>query len=87
MKIEDLAENEIAVREWYKHDMTNEDLEMGESEDDVLVGSTTNLASSDKNQAETTEGTTPKANLEAENGEDPNYIEVLNMNWEKEEQK
>lgn len=64
----------------------NEKLEVRESEDDVLVGSTTNLASSDKNQGET-EGTTPKAQIEFEHEEDPNYIEVLNKDWDLKEKK
>lgn len=83
MRLEDLGVEDVTIKQSYEYTAEGGNLDLKSSDDDVLVGSATNLASSDRNPAETTEETTPKATEETDR-ENPNFIEVLNMDQNKE---
>ena len=76
MELGDLQDNRISVQEWYRYNMNSPDIDLQYSDEDhVLVGSTINPPSSDRNPAETTGETTPK--VHETSNENPDYIENL----------
>ena len=74
MKLEDLQENGISVQDCYRYNMRNNEFDLNINDDDhVLVGSTINPPSSERNPAETTGETTPK--IHESSDDNPDCIE------------